>query len=148
MKTPRRHKVQSWKGLVAEVWNYWGVKLPWQPCCCFSISWQAAQLASYLPVQCLLPCFSVHTIFCRVWPSLCRGCYFMEYSYNCLGCFVCMIVWLCFLDQSFKALVVQFCSPGGREQKVQQANIHTLICPKMSNCSPAAVIIRSQSQGG
>lgn len=38
--------------------------------------------------------------------------------------------------------------PGGREQKVQQANIHTLICPKMSNCSPSVLITRNQSQGG
>lgn len=38
--------------------------------------------------------------------------------------------------------------PGGREQKVQQANIHTFICPKMSNCSPSVLITRNQSQGG
>lgn len=37
----------------AEVWNHWAVKLPWQPCCCFSISWRAAQPA-FLPL-CIFP---------------------------------------------------------------------------------------------
>ncbi len=36
--------------VTAEVWNHWAVKLPWQPCCCFSVSWWAAQLAS-LPLH-------------------------------------------------------------------------------------------------
>lgn len=66
------------EGLVAEVWNYRCVKLPWQPCCCFSISWRAAQLASLL--SCTVPSclhlffhmFSVRFLFtphlCWVWP--------------------------------------------------------------------------------
>lgn len=57
------------EGLVAEVWNCWGVKLPWQPCCCFSISWRAAQLAfllacsvpSFLHLFFFFICLSVHT---------------------------------------------------------------------------------------
>lgn len=79
MKTPRRRKVQIWKGLMAEVWIYWSVKLPWQPCCCFSISWRAAQLAPQLAcsvpssLRFLFICFSVHTNLCWVLPSLCRG---------------------------------------------------------------------------
>lgn len=50
-----------------------------------------------------------------------------------------MVVGLCFLDQTWRVIgVVHFCSLGGKAQKVQRANIHTLVCPKMSNCSPAA----------
>lgn len=153
MKTQRRHKVQSWKGLVVEVWNYWGVKLHWQPRCCFSISWRAPILACSVPYS---PSpFSSRLFFCPhhtsawVWPFLCRGCIFIKRSNDNHACLVFMVVRLCFLDQSCRAIrVVHFCSLGGREQKVQQANIRTLIHPEMPNCSPAALITSNQSQGG
>lgn len=47
-----------------------------------------------------------------------------------LSCLVFMIVRLCFLDRSCRVIRgVHFCSLEGREQKVQQANIRTLIRP-------------------
>lgn len=37
---------QTWRSwsrrAMTEVWNHWAVKLLWQPCCCFSISWKVA----------------------------------------------------------------------------------------------------------
>lgn len=93
--------------------------------------------------------FCPHHTSAWVWPFLCRGCIFIKRSNDNLACLVFMVVRLCFLDQSCRVIrVVHFCSLGGREQKVQQANIRTLIRPKMSNCSPAALITSNQSHGG
>lgn len=104
-------------------------------------------------LACLVPS-SLHLFFspfvflstlgrCWVWPSL---SYFIKCHYGHLSCLVCRLVLLWPEKQSNG--VFQFCPLGGGEQKVLQANIHTLICPKKSNCSPAAFITCNQSQGG
>lgn len=137
--TKKRHKVQGWERLAAEVWNCRAVKLlcrhalptaiaggPWMPSLLFAITFIRLP---FRPTLCLC-CF----LFFEGLPSL----------YN-LACLVFMVVWLCFCYQSNKrsSFFILF---GGEVQKVQPSNIQ-LICPKTAYCSPAALIMSNQMQG-
>lgn len=142
--TKKRHKVQGWERLAAEVWNCRAVKLlcrhalpsavagePWMPSLLFTITFIHLPFRPTLCLCCVL--------FFEGFPSL--------YNHNDnLACLVFMVVWLyvCYQTNKRSSFLLLF---GGQVQKVQPSNIQTLICPKTAYCSPAALITSNQMQG-